>query len=388
MSEERTILLIEPQEDIREEIKNSLSDKPCRFVELEQAGEALMQVAVEGPALVVLTLEQPDADGLEVLRGIRDFDAGMPIIVLIGEPTREKVVASKKAGTLDILLKPPDYDRLASRAANVLWEDPDAVSRGGDLDFEEELQKHQLEEEQKEKFEEAIPKGAEIANINDVVPGMKLAKTLVYNDVVYGDKGQVLTQDTIKHLNRMGVPELCVYTDPELKRKAEEKKKKQARADAIRTTDSGAAVGTTPDQPKGEKVFAKVKRSAVRVDVDEEVHIKYEVDEGMELEMEGRVVDVSAGGCGLITKDKLKRGNQITLDFSLDNGKFPLENVKGVVRYAGTNSGSKDYPYRAGIYFTNLTERFRENLISALFRIEREQQKEKSDRRGRFRRPR
>lgn len=391
MSDERTVLVIDPSEEIREAIKESLADKPCRFIELEESGEAVMQLAIEGPNIVIMAAEQTDGDGVELLKNIKAFDYSIPVIVLMGQPSKEKIVDCKKAGSLDILLRPPDYERLSARIANQLWLDPSLIKKGGEeLSYEEELAKHkaeiQTEQAEREETVEAIPKGAEICNINDTAAGMKIAKTLLFNDVVYGDKGQILTDEKIKQLNKMGVPEVCVYTDEALKKKVAERKRQQANSASIKINDAGVAVGTGKAGTPGQQVFAKVKRSAVRVDVEEPTTIKYKDKDGNEIEEQAKVVDVSAGGCAMLSKEQLEKSVEITMNFSLDGGKFAMQNVKGIVRHSMKRNGTDEFPYRNGIFFNSITERFRENMITVLFRLERAaKQKEMDKKQGRTR---
>lgn len=387
MSEEKTILLIEADESIKDEIKDALADKPIRYVEVDQASDAVMQLAVEGPDAAIVALELPDGGGTELLQNIRDFDTKIPLVVIMGEPTKEKIVAAKRARAVDILLKPPDYDRLAKRLSNSLWLDPSLIKKDEDeLDFEAELKKHKTEMEKEEAErpkEEAMPKGAEMVNVNDLLPGMKIAKTLIFNDVVYGDKGQVLTDKEIKQFSRMGVEEACVYVDKQLKKKLEEKKKQQAQAKSIKTDSSGVAVGagSAPGKPQE---FAKVKRSSVRVDVETPVEIKTKNEEGEEETIDGLTADCSAGGCAILTAMPLKKGEEITMNFELDEGRFKMQNVKGLVRHSMRRFGTDDYPFRSGIFFTNITERYRENLITVLFKLERENKKKEDEMRARY----
>ena len=388
MSDERAILIVEPDETLRDKIKEAFSSFPCRFIELESSGDAITTLAVDAPNGAVLSSELPDGDGIELLRGIRAFDREIPIIVMVGKPTKEKILAAKQARAVDILLKPPDIERLATKLVGAMWENPATVKKGGAVSFEEELKKHQVlvEQEKEEPFVEAIPKGAEILNINDTIGGMKLAKTLLFEDVVYGDKGQLLTEDRIRHLNKMGVAEVCVYIDPILKKKVEERKKAQAKASSIKTTDSGAVVGATQQSgPQKEKSFAKVNRSSVRVEVGEPATISFKNPaSGETVTEDAKIADVSAGGCALLSKDKFDKGQELTISFTLDGGKFQMKDVKGIVRHSMRRFGTDDFPQRNGIFFTSLTERFRENLITILFKLERDlRQKEKDQKKPR-----
>ncbi|HOO56843.1 MAG TPA: response regulator [bacterium] len=376
--EARRIMVIEADEAIQDLIRESLSDKPCEFIIVDQASEAIVQLAMEGPNLIIMSMEMPDGDGIDLLGNIRDFDDKVPLVVMIGQPTKEKIVAAKKSRAIDILLKPPDMKRLAGRVSNSLWLNPELVKNKKDeeITFEQAAADAAAKLSQdmpREPLEEAIPKGAEVININDSIGGMKLAKTLVWNDVVYGDKGQVLTDKLILQLNRMGVPELCVYTDEELKKKVRQKKKMEAAKPVMGAKTDG-----------GEKVFSKVKRAQVRVQTEEPVKLLRTLEDGTQEEIDGQIADISGGGCALLTAMPLVKGEELLMDFSLDNGTFKMEKIKGIVRHSMKRFGTDDFPQRSGIYFTNITERFRENLITKLFKLERDNKKKENDLRERY----
>ncbi len=69
----KRILIVEDEEDIQELIRHNL-EKACYSVEIAASGEAALSAARRRPpALILLDLMLPGADGLEV----RDRGAGM-----------------------------------------------------------------------------------------------------------------------------------------------------------------------------------------------------------------------------------------------------------------------------------------------------------------------
>ena len=48
--DEKTILVIDADEQIQQQIQESLADKPCRFVFVNETSEAIVQFATEMPA--------------------------------------------------------------------------------------------------------------------------------------------------------------------------------------------------------------------------------------------------------------------------------------------------------------------------------------------------
>ena len=377
--EEKTLLVIDADPAIHQEIQTALPDRPCRYVFIDKAADAVVSLMVEAPNLVVLCMEMPDGDGISLLGNVRAMDQRIPIIIIIGEPTKEKVLAAKKAMPLDILLKPPNWERLASKVKNALWIDPELLrgkeeKKEGEEGEEGEEAPPKPEEPKEKPFREAVPKGAEVLNINDTITGMKVARTLVFNDVVYADKGQLLTDHMITQLNRMGVPEICVYIDQGLKRKVKERK------DRAMKQQSMAAQKTAPG---GGQVFSKVKRQAIRVDTDIIGSIVTQDEEGKYYEEDCNIVDISAGGCALLTKSRLKKDQSVILSFELAG--MEMKNVRGIVRHCmARNAKPPDFPIRSGIFFDAITERDKERLFNKVFEIERDNKRKEDEMRARF----
>ncbi|MFH1538974.1 MAG: response regulator [bacterium] len=358
---DKKILVVEPDADFMELLKEAFEGLPCSFIHVADPNDAVMMFAVEGPDFVMISMDLPGVDPVTTLKSIREFDEKMPIVVLSKRYTKEMIIGAKQAKAADILVKPPDFKRLRSRVSGFLWTEEEL----GVLESGEELPE---EEEPEEEFVEAIPKGAEVLNVNELVAGMRVARTLVHSEVVYADKGEVLTENKINHLNRMGVPEACVYIDPKIKKKSAKDKMPTFSPRGL----PGAGGGS-------EKVFSKVKRSQIRI----KVAIRGKAylpkpDGGME-EIDIEVEDLSGGGAAILSKVKFDKDNEITLNFKLDD-QMEFKDAKALVRHS-TRRGTDENPFRTGIYFTSVTEKFREDLITHLFKIQQEQRKKEAERR-------
>ncbi len=74
----------------------------------EGAEQALASLRVESAALVLTDLKMPRVDGIEFMRGLRQLDEGVPIIMLTAHGSIETAVAAMKLGAVDYLSKPFD----------------------------------------------------------------------------------------------------------------------------------------------------------------------------------------------------------------------------------------------------------------------------------------
>ncbi|MEW5945301.1 MAG: response regulator [bacterium] len=362
---EKKIMVIDAEDSVHERIREAFAELPCSVVSVTDPADAVMQIAVEGPAFILISLDMPGVNPISVLRNVREFAPDVPLIVMSGAFTKEMLIEAKKAKAVDILVKPPDAGRVRHRVSGFFWthEELDQRAESGPVPADE----------PERDFVQAVPKGAEVLNVNDAVPGMKIARVVEQGGVVYADKGAVLDDAKIRLLTRMGIAEVCVYSDPSLKKKAAMKQK----------------VPPTPAAAAGrgkEKVFSTVKRTQIRVRVDVPASFTTDDGTGVPLEHRGRVWDISGGGAAILTNHRLAKDSEITLNFKLDDT-FEFKDVRAVIRHS-TQRGTPEFPFRTGVYFSSVTEKFRENLVGRLFKIQQEQRKKESERRdGRPGRP-
>jgi DNA-binding NtrC family response regulator len=82
-------------------------------VEMAHDGAAgLMRYHAWHPSLVLLDVQMPELDGLEVLREIRAHDADTPVIMLTAERDLKTAVRATQLGAFDYLSKPVDHEEL------------------------------------------------------------------------------------------------------------------------------------------------------------------------------------------------------------------------------------------------------------------------------------
>jgi DNA-binding response OmpR family regulator len=82
-------------------------------------GEALKQVGLDQPSLIVLDLNLPDIDGIEVCRRIRK-SADVPIIMLTARDEDVDKIIGLEVGADDYLTKPFNPRELVARVKSVL----------------------------------------------------------------------------------------------------------------------------------------------------------------------------------------------------------------------------------------------------------------------------
>ncbi|WP_431049292.1 response regulator [Roseateles sp. L2-2] len=78
------------------------------------AAQGIDEVERKRPDLVLLDMQLPDMDGVEVIQAVRStsFGASMPIVVLSASASREDMLRARDAGASAYWLKPVDFRQI------------------------------------------------------------------------------------------------------------------------------------------------------------------------------------------------------------------------------------------------------------------------------------
>ena len=106
------ILIVEDKDSLRAMLRHALEAQDHAVLEAADEAEALRQIREGRPDLVLSDLRLSSGDGLGVLRGAKDLDPELPVIVLTAYGGVQDAVAAMKEGALDFLAKPVDPDHL------------------------------------------------------------------------------------------------------------------------------------------------------------------------------------------------------------------------------------------------------------------------------------
>ncbi len=109
-----SLLLVEDDPAIAVPLSRALERDQFQVKHVTTGGEAL-QAAREGVDLVLLDLTLPDIDGLDVCRGIRQFDLRLPVVILTARSDEADIVIGLDAGADDYVTKPFRLAELLAR---------------------------------------------------------------------------------------------------------------------------------------------------------------------------------------------------------------------------------------------------------------------------------
>ena len=144
MSENRHILLVEDHKALAETVGEFLEAQGMT-VDYAQDGLTALHLSVtEDYDVIVLDLNLPGVDGIEVARRVReDAHKGTPIIMLTARDTLEDKLAGFDVGADDYLVKPFELQELAVRIEALIRREKGAISgtmyKVGDLELDPQM---------------------------------------------------------------------------------------------------------------------------------------------------------------------------------------------------------------------------------------------------------
>lgn len=108
------ILIVEDEAPIRRFLRVALEAEGHLVSEAASARDAIILAAREAPAAMVLDLGLPDADGISVLRAVREWSQ-MPVLILSVRNDEAGKIAALDAGAQDYVTKPFSTGELLAR---------------------------------------------------------------------------------------------------------------------------------------------------------------------------------------------------------------------------------------------------------------------------------
>jgi DNA-binding response OmpR family regulator len=109
------ILIVEDEDRISSFVEKGLKANGFVTSVAEDAKEALTLSRVSDFDLVILDLGLPDRDGMDVLRELRETDAGTPVIILTARDSVADTVSGLESGADDYVPKPFRFEELLAR---------------------------------------------------------------------------------------------------------------------------------------------------------------------------------------------------------------------------------------------------------------------------------
>lgn len=113
------LLLVDDELGVRESLKMVFS-RGYRLFEADSVDAAIAKVSEEHPDVVLLDVLMPKADGLQVLRRIKEIHPGCAVIMLTGINSQQLAEKSLEDGAFDFIGKPFDVNDVRQKVARAV----------------------------------------------------------------------------------------------------------------------------------------------------------------------------------------------------------------------------------------------------------------------------
>ncbi len=115
-----TVLIVEDDLDLAEIYKSHLMKESIELTHVDSAVQAIQMIESTLPDLVLLDLQLPDGDGMDVLRHVHEHAIPSAVVIMTGNGSMEDAVLAMRYGAKDFLEKPFNGDRLRATVLNGL----------------------------------------------------------------------------------------------------------------------------------------------------------------------------------------------------------------------------------------------------------------------------
>ena len=109
------VLLVDDEEEFVETLAQRLEVRDLDVATALSGAEALEQLEGREIDVVVLDLQMPGVDGIQVLRTIKERKPLIEVIMLTGHATVETAIEGMKLGAFDFLIKPTETEELLEK---------------------------------------------------------------------------------------------------------------------------------------------------------------------------------------------------------------------------------------------------------------------------------
>ncbi len=124
---EKTILIVDDEDDVRESVREVLTDEGYRVVDTGDGTAVLRMIEEEKPGLILLDIWMAQADGIGLLKEIKNKEPDINVVMISGHGNIHTAVTATKFGAFDFIEKPLSLDGLLLTVRRALGEAP-AVS--------------------------------------------------------------------------------------------------------------------------------------------------------------------------------------------------------------------------------------------------------------------
>ena len=124
LATQKTILVVDDEDGVRESVREVLSDEGYRVVDTADGTRVLQIIREERPELVLLDIWMPQIDGIGLLKEIKSQEPDINVVMVSGHGNIHTAVTATKFGAFDFIEKPVSLDGLLLTVQRALGEMP------------------------------------------------------------------------------------------------------------------------------------------------------------------------------------------------------------------------------------------------------------------------
>jgi len=106
MTDKYKVLIVDDKEEILCFLKRLLENETSEFETTKSAVDAFEKVKSDKYHLVVIDIDNPEMDGIELLKMIKSYDALTQVVVMTEHSTMDKILSSLEYGANDYISEP------------------------------------------------------------------------------------------------------------------------------------------------------------------------------------------------------------------------------------------------------------------------------------------
>jgi CheY-like chemotaxis protein len=120
MSPARRILVVDDEEEIVQVLSEYFIQQGYAVETAANGTEALAALARQRADVVLLDIDMPELNGIQVLRRLRELDSAIPVIMVTANQDQALAEESLRLGALAYVEKPFDFVALGRSVASAL----------------------------------------------------------------------------------------------------------------------------------------------------------------------------------------------------------------------------------------------------------------------------
>ena len=116
----KTILVVDDSETIRQRVAGALEQAGFAVLTARDGVEGLERIERDHPSMVILDVNMPRLNGIELLERLDLRASGLPVVLLTTEVQPTLMARAKKAGARGWMVKPVNVEQLIETVRKVM----------------------------------------------------------------------------------------------------------------------------------------------------------------------------------------------------------------------------------------------------------------------------